>query len=172
MVSNADRNPDLYQFNLRTLLVVVTVACLVFGFLAWLLPNDLPIEARLIVNVIYAGVAAYGVWTAHAMTRHTWKTPANSVTVKVDAKWLRRVKSPFILLPIAALGGVSQTFAPLYLFWCGQIQGFGIFEWIVVTLCFLIIYLVPGFYMSLASEVIAELLKANATQHSSTDIEE
>jgi hypothetical protein len=65
--------------------------------------------------------------------------------------------------PIAAFTGVSLTFAPFFLFWCGQADNFGVFEWIAVPLCFLVIYIVPGFYMSLASEVMAELFKSEAS---------
>jgi hypothetical protein len=63
--------------------------------------------------------------------------------------------------PIAALTGVSVTFAPLYLLQCGQMANLGILQWIIVALCFLVIYFVPGFYMKLAAEVIAELIKAD-----------
>jgi hypothetical protein len=171
MAINSDSNPDRFQFNLRTLLIVVTAACLGFGLLAWLLPDDLSIEARLLVYVVFTAITASGAWAVYRSKQRTWKTPEDCISVKVDAKWLRRVKSPFIFMPIATFTGVSVTFAPLYLFSCGQIQEFGIFEWVAVPLCFLVIYLVPGFYMNLAGEVIAELLKAKATQHSSTDIE-
>ena len=117
--------------------------------------GELPIEMRLFMYLMFSAIIAA------STVRRPWKTPANCVMVRVDAKWLRRVKSPFIFLPIAAGTGISLTFAPFYLFWCGQVEEFGIFEWIVVPLCFLIIYFVPGFYMSLASEVIAELYRTD-----------
>ncbi len=62
--------------------------------------------------------------------------------------------------PIASLTGVSLTFAPAYLLWCGPIEELGILEWVGVAACFLMIYLVPSFYMSLASEVMAQLIKS------------
>jgi hypothetical protein len=160
MVTNHKRNPDRFQFSLRTLLIIVTVAGVLFGLLEWLLPTDPPIGDRLFMYVMIAAVIAYGAWSVYRAQRRPWQTPTNYVTVKVDARWRKRVKSPLIIGPIGALTGVSLTFAPLYLFWCGQAEEFGIAEWIAVPLCFLIIYIVPGFYMKLASEVIAELLKS------------
>jgi hypothetical protein len=152
------------QFNLRFALVFITAACLMLGFLAWLLPNDLPISGKI---VSYGGillVLVFGAWIHLHGQQNPWTTPADYVTVKVDAKWLRRVQSPFVMGPIAALTGVSISFAPLGLLWCGQAEQFGLVQWIVAPLCFLTIYLVPGFYMSLASEVMAELLKAGNEQ--------
>jgi hypothetical protein len=70
------------------------------------------------------------------------------------------------------LTGVSLTFAPFYLFWCGQWQQLGILEWIVVALCFLVIYFVPGFYMHLASEIIAELAKIDRRPDEVQNLEE
>jgi len=48
------------------------------------------------------------------------------------------------------------------LVWQGQAQAWGVGNWILVGLSFLVIYLVPGFYMKLASEVVAELIKSDA----------
>jgi hypothetical protein len=90
--------------------------------------------------------------------------PQDTVTVQVDAKWLRRVKSPIIMTPIAAMTGVSVSFAPLYLLWCGQLAEFGYSEWIGIPIALFVINVVPGFYMGLASEVIAQLLKTEEFQ--------
>lgn len=72
-----------------------------------------------------------------------------------------------IMMPVAALTGVSLTFAPLYLLLCGQMEEFGIVEWILVPVCFLVIYVVPSFYMGLAGEVMAQLLKYEDSSTSS-----
>jgi hypothetical protein len=159
---NGSSDFDRFQFSMRTLLLVVTATCLLLGFLEWMVPKSLPIGIRLTMYIMIATVVAYGSWTVYQAKRRSWMTPANYLTVKVDAKWKRRVKSPLIVGPIATLTGVSLTFAPAYLLWCGQVEKFGILEWILVPLCFVIIYTVPGFYMSLASEVIAELRKPEA----------
>lgn len=91
--------------------------------------------------------------------RRMTKTALEGVAVKVDVKWVRRVKSRWFLL-IATFTGVSITFAPLCLLWCGaSVRDYGPVEWVLVPLCLLIIYFVPGFYMSLAGEVIYQLMK-------------
>ena len=167
MSTNPSPNPERFQFTLRTLLIVVTVACVLLAILYCVLPKSLPLEFRIALNFMVLATMAYSVPMIDQAKRRPWKTPENYVTVKVDAKWQRRVKSPFIFGPIAALTGVSLTFAPLFLLWCGQVQNFGIFEWIAVPLCLLMIYIVPGFYMRLASEVIAELLKSETLPKSS-----
>jgi len=131
-------------------LLVITLA---------IVPEPLPIEMKIFVFFMFAAIAAFAARILHQSKHRPWKLPEDTITVQVDAKWLRRVKSPFIIGPIATLTGVSVTFAPLYLLWCGQMDEFGIVEWISVPLCFLIIYVVPNFYTSLASEVIAQLLK-------------
>jgi hypothetical protein len=51
-------------------------------------------------------------------------------------------------------------------------QQFGIVEWIAVASCFLVIYFVLSFYMNLASEVIAELVKIDMPRDSSKSIDE
>lgn len=153
-------NRTSFRFSMRALLLTLTATCVLLGILQWVLPNDIPVGMRIGLSVVIAASIAYAVWIFYQSKRHPWKTPDDYVTVKVDAKWRRRVKSPVIMGPIATLTGVSLTFAPLCLFWCGQADEFGVFEWIAVPLCFLVIYLVPGFYMSLASEVMAELFKS------------
>jgi hypothetical protein len=153
-------SPERFQLKLATLLLVVTVACLLFGFLEWTLPEDIPIGFRLIIYVSYTAMVLWVAWTI-VRERRRWPrpSPTDYVTVKVDTKWLRRLKSPFIFGPVAALTGVSLTFAPLFLLTCGQVREWTIYHWVAVSVSFLMIYLVPGFYMSLASEVMAELVK-------------
>jgi hypothetical protein len=152
MMPKSNPNPKFsgFRYSVRTLLVVATATCVVLGVLQWLLPPDIPIGMRVVVSVMIGALIAYAAWIFYQSKRHPWKTPEDYVIVKVDAKWKRRVRSPIIMGPIAAFTGVSLTFAPLYLFSCGQADKFGVFEWIAVPLCFLVIYLVPGFYMSLA----------------------
>jgi hypothetical protein len=162
--SDLNRNRDRFQFPLRALLLVFTAACIMFGLLAMLLPKALTIGTRIAIYVVYTLMFAYAVWAIVQAKRRQWAAPKEVVTVQVDAKWKRRVHSPLIFLPIAALTGVSVTFAPLYLLWCSQVAEFGIVEWIGVPLCFLMIYFVPGLYMSLASEVIAELRKGETSR--------
>jgi hypothetical protein len=158
MATNSD--PDRFQFRLVTLLLVVTAACLLFGFLEWILPEDIPIGFRLIIYIAFTAMVLWVAWTI-VRERRRWPrpSPADFVIVKVDTKWLRRVKSPFIFGPVATFTGVSVTFAPLFLLTCGQVQEWTIYHWFAVSVCFLMIYCVPSFYMSLAGEVIAELAK-------------
>lgn len=80
----------------------------------------------------------------------------DEVTVTIPAVWLRRVKSPLMLI-VCALTGVSITFAPFFLFQLGQAKS-EIWNPLVL-LCFAVIYLVPGFYMKLAAVVLAQLYK-------------
>jgi len=157
MVTNPNRNP--VRFSVRTLLLILTATCILLAILQWVLPKDLPLGIKIFLSSMISLSIAFAVWIGYQRQHHPWKTPEDFVTVKVDAKWKRRVKSPIIMWPIAALTGVSVTFAPLYLYWCGQAEEFGVFEWIAVPLCFLMIYIVPGFYMSLATEVMAELFR-------------
>jgi hypothetical protein len=58
---------------------------------------------------------------------------------------------------IAALQGVSVIFAPLFLYWSGRGNYFNGLEWVVVPLCFAVIYLVPVFYFWLGTSVIRQL---------------
>lgn len=75
------------------------------------------------------------------------------ISIELDSKWVGLVKSPLYRWIVAPLTGVSVTFAPLFLYRCGQ----GEFEessWWLVPVCFATIYLVPLFYFRLASEII------------------
>jgi hypothetical protein len=80
----------------------------------------------------------------------------SSVTVEIDPKWVKIVRSPAYFV-IAALQGGSVTFAPLFLYWCGQGKFFPGSERIVVPLCFAVIFLVPSFYFLLGGAVVKEL---------------
>jgi hypothetical protein len=83
------------------------------------------------------------------------------VTIEIDSRWVKVVRSPIYWI-VSALTGVSVTFAPLFLFWCGK----GMFrdsEWIVAPSCFAVILLVGLFYMSLGSAVIGEIRKKKTT---------
>ena len=146
------------RFSVRGMLLAVTAACALLGLLQWLLPKDISVWSRAWTSAIVVGLAAYAVWI-YRRSKQPWRPPSELVTVKIDAKWKRRVKSPYITGPVGALTGVSVTFAPLYLFWCGPAEELGAWEWILVVASFLMIYLVPGFYMRLAAEVMAAGLR-------------
>jgi len=155
MIASSDeaRGSPQFRFRVGTLLWVMTVTAVVAqspllksweGLLLWL---TLVTPAGLLI--------IYQIWRR----RQPPAVPKETVTIQIDAKWLRRIRSPYVKWLVFSLTGVSVTFAPLYLFWCGQRKEFGAFEWLVVTLCFVVIYLVPGFYMRLAGEVIGQLVK-------------
>ena len=80
------------------------------------------------------------------------------VTIEIDSRWAKVVRSPLYWI-VAALQGVSITFAPLFLYWSGK----GMFahgsEWLIVPSCFAVILLVGFFYILLGSTVIGELRK-------------
>lgn len=80
------------------------------------------------------------------------------VTIEIDTKWLRLVRSPLMWV-IWTLQGVSITFAPLFLYWSGEGKFFPSLRWLTVPLCFAIIFLIPFFYYMLGSEVVRELRK-------------
>jgi hypothetical protein len=153
--ANPHPTPPKFQFRLLTLLAIITAACVLLGFL----PSSLSPATRITIFAYVAFVAAVAALMIYRAKRRELIPPKETVTVAVDAKWVRRVKSRLIFMPVATLTGVSLTFAPLYLLWCGQLDTWGAVEWIAVPLCFAIIYLVPGFYMRLAGEVIAQLVK-------------
>ena len=84
------------------------------------------------------------------------------VTIEIDTKWLRLVRSPLMWV-IWTLQGVSISFAPLFLYWSGSGKFFPSLTWLAVPLCFAIIFLIPAFYFWLGSEVIGELRKIGDT---------
>ncbi len=81
------------------------------------------------------------------------------VTIEVNSKWVKIVRSPLYWI-VAALQGVAVSFAPLFLYWSGK----GYFppeeNRYVVPLCFATIVFVGVFYMLLGGQVIKELRKA------------
>jgi len=77
------------------------------------------------------------------------------VTIEVDARWVKVVRSPLYWI-VALLQGVSLTFAPLFLYWSGK---WHYLEWLMVPSCFAVILLVGFFYRLLGNAVIAELRK-------------
>jgi hypothetical protein len=83
----------------------------------------------------------------------------SKVTVEVDSRWAKIVRSPLYWI-VTALQGVSITIAPLFLYWSGK----GFFSpgenRYMVPLCFGTIFFVGMFYMLLGSGVIRELRKA------------
>jgi len=81
------------------------------------------------------------------------------VTVEIDPKWVKITRSPIYAI-VSALTGVSVTFAPLFLYWAGEGKFYPGYKWIVVPLCFAVIYFVPLFYIRLSAGVIKELRQA------------
>lgn len=149
------------RFSVRGLLLMLTAACGLLGVMQWVLPSDLPTGMRAGLSAFMLVMLAYAFWSYYQARRQIWRAPVDFVTVKVDAKWLRRIKSPYVMGPVGALTGVSLSFAPFYLFWCGPAEELSAWEWIGVVVSFLMICLVPGFYMRLAAEVMAELMRAD-----------
>jgi len=78
------------------------------------------------------------------------------VTVEIDQKWVRITRSPVYVI-VSALTGVSVTFAPLFLYWSGKGKFYTGYEWMVVPLCFGVIYFVPLFYFLLGNIIAKEL---------------
>jgi hypothetical protein len=81
-----------------------------------------------------------------------------TVVVEIDSRWVKAVHSP-VYWAVAALQGVALTFAPLFLFWSGRGRFFHGVEWIVVPVCFAMIYLVGMFNGALAAAVVKGLRK-------------
>ena len=85
-----------------------------------------------------------------------------SVTIQVGARSAKIARSPVYWI-VAALQGVSLTFAPLFLYWSGRGgYSFG-HEWLFVPLCFGVMYLVPLFHFQFSSRVIEELRRPRET---------
>ena len=80
------------------------------------------------------------------------------VSIEIDARWLRRVRSP-VMWTVWALQGVSVSFAPLFLYWAGAGRFSPQACWFVIPLCFAVIFLVAVFYFWLGRDVIRELRK-------------
>jgi len=79
-----------------------------------------------------------------------------SVTIQIGATWAKIARSPIYWI-VATLQGVSVTFAPLFLYWSGRGGYFFGREWIIVPLCFAVVYLVPLFHFQFSNRVIEEL---------------
>jgi hypothetical protein len=80
----------------------------------------------------------------------------NKVSIEIDSKWVKIARSP-IYFAIAFLQGIAVSFAPLFLYWSGRGNYFNGLEWIVVPLCFAVIFIVFAFYFWLGSSVIWQL---------------
>ncbi len=80
----------------------------------------------------------------------------DKVTIELDSRWRRLVRSPLMWV-IWALQGVSISFAPLFLYWSGRGWFFPDWSWLAVPLCFAVIFLIPAFYFYLGSAVIRQL---------------
>jgi hypothetical protein len=76
--------------------------------------------------------------------------------IEIDSRLVKILRSP-VYFVIVALQGISVTFAPLFLYWSGKGNYFRGLEWLVVPLCFAVIFLVPGFYFWLGGSVIWQL---------------
>jgi len=80
------------------------------------------------------------------------------VTIEIDSRWVKIVHSPLYWI-VAALQGVSVTFAPMFLYWSGKGMFDRQFKWLVVVACYGVIFLVGFFYMLLGGAVVGELRK-------------
>ena len=83
------------------------------------------------------------------------------VAIELDSKWVKIANSPLYFM-VAALQGVAVSFAPLFLYWSGRENFFHGFEWLVVPLCFAVIFFVSLFYFMLGAAVIKELRQKQA----------
>jgi hypothetical protein len=84
--------------------------------------------------------------------------PMSVVTVEIDSRLVRFVRSP-VFAVVAALQGVCVSFAPVFLYWSGQGKFYHGYEWFVVPSCFAVICLVPVVYFRLGGAVVKELRK-------------
>jgi hypothetical protein len=82
-----------------------------------------------------------------------------TVTVEIDSSWVNFIRSP-AFIAVSALSGVSISFAPYFLYLSGQGKFYHGGEWLIVPLCFAVIYLVPLVYIRIGSAVIKELRKS------------
>jgi hypothetical protein len=99
--------------------------------------------------------------TANAATRHT-------VAIEINPKLVQIVRSPIYFLA-TGLMGVSVTFALLFLYWSGQGRFFPDFEWIIVPLCFAVIFCVSVFFFALGQSVAEALRRRPADAAPRTD---
>ena len=82
----------------------------------------------------------------------------DKVSIEIDSRWVKVARSPVYFI-VAALQGISVTFAPLFLYWSGRGNYFNGLEWLVVPLCFAVIFVVSVFYLLLGGSVIRQLVK-------------
>lgn len=80
----------------------------------------------------------------------------DKVSIEIDSRWVKFARSP-VYFVLAALQGISVSFAPLFLYWSGRGNYFSGLEWLVVPLCFGIIFVVPVFYFWLGGSVMRQL---------------
>ena len=79
-----------------------------------------------------------------------------NVTVEVSPTLAKIVRSPLHLIA-TALTGVSVSFAPLLLYWSGQGKFYPRYGWIVVPMCFAVIFFVPVYFYRLGNVVAKEV---------------
>jgi hypothetical protein len=82
----------------------------------------------------------------------------DKVSIEIDSRWVKVARSPVYFI-ILALQGISISFAPLFLYWSGRGNYFNGLEWLVVPLCFAVIFVVSVFYLLLGGSVIRQLVK-------------
>jgi len=156
--SNQQSQEKPFRFSMRTLLLVMTGVCVLAAILATFFEFFTQIVLWTLI-LEFSILGTYTYYSYRKSQRNPWTLPVDTVTVEVDAKWIRRIRSRWFMV-VVTLTGVSLTFAPLCLLWCGsEFSKYGLSEWILVPLSLLTIYFVPGFYMQLASEVICQLMK-------------
>ena len=80
----------------------------------------------------------------------------DKVSIEIDSRWVKVARSP-VYFALAALQGISISFAPLFLYWSGRGNYFNGLEWLVVPLCFGIIVVIPVFYFWLGGSVMRQL---------------
>lgn len=117
-VDSKRARPPRFQFNLRIVLAIMTATAIVLA----VQPSDLSMRQFALVFIITVTISSYAASIIHNAKRNPWKLPPETVTVEVDARWVRRVKSPRIFIPIAAVTGISISFDPAGLFFCGQLE--------------------------------------------------
>ena len=85
---------------------------------------------------------------------------ANIVTIEIPSKWAWFARSPLYFL-VSSLVGVSVSFAPLVLYWSGKGWFFPSYARVIVPLCFVVIYLVPLFYIVVGQAVASQLRRSS-----------
>ena len=165
-----DSDNEPLRFSLRKMLVVVTLLCLLSTLLALTLDFGAQLFAWYLV-LLFPGSIWYGLRSYRKNQQELDRIRTEGLIVRVDPKWLRRVQSPLFMF-VCAFTGVSVSFAPLGLVWCGDFRTYGLVQWIVAPICLLLIYFVPGFYMDLASQVLAQLYKHGPIDKDSENADE